>query len=214
MISRRGLLAAGVGMAVSPAAALPVPAGDTLAFRLIRDDREIGRHTLAFSQQGEGLSVHITVAARVTWLSLPIVQYAHRGVENWQAGSLVELSGETDRNGEHNWVQAHRTEAGLVVARSKAAQYVAPAAALGSTYWDRHALDAPMISLEDGVLLRPTVTAGDVETIRLASGAGIPARRYSLRGALDVDVWYDEANTWAGMAFAVLDGSTVRYERL
>jgi hypothetical protein len=29
-----------------------------------------------------------------------------------------------------------------------------------------------------------------------------------------VDVWYDETNTWASLAFAVADGSDVHYERL
>jgi hypothetical protein len=214
MIPRRALLAGGIGITAGGAAASPVPAGDSLAFRLVRHGTEIGRHTLTFAHQGDALSVHIAVAARVTFLSLPIVRYVHQAVETWNGDTLSGLSGEADRNGEHDWVRAQRTSAGLVVVGSKARQYLAPASALGSSYWNRQGLDGPMVSLEDGVLLRPTVTRGAVEAIRLASGAAIPARRYSLRGAIDVDVWYDDADTWAGMAFAVIDGSTVRYERL
>ena len=75
-------------------------------------------------------------------------------------------------------------------------------------------LDGPMISLKDGVLLRPIVTPGGAEAIPLASGAAVWAKHYNLTGAFDVDVWYDGTGTWAGLAFSVADGSTVHYERL
>ena len=42
----------------------------------------------------------------------------------------------------------------------------------------------------------------------------IPADHYNLSGAFNIDVWYDRAGTWAGLAFTVADGSTVHYERL
>ena len=75
-------------------------------------------------------------------------------------------------------------------------------------------LDGPMISLEDGVLLSPKVADLRMENVRLASGKIIPADHYNLSGAFDVDLWYDEQRTWAGMAMTVVDGSEVRYERL
>ena len=81
-------------VAASPVfAGLPVPPGDTLAFRLIRHGNEIGRHTLTFDQQGDTLTVRIAVEARVTLLSIPIVHYTHRVVEVWQDGSI----GQRDR---------------------------------------------------------------------------------------------------------------------
>jgi hypothetical protein len=42
----------------------------------------------------------------------------------------------------------------------------------------------------------------------------IAADHYALSGAFAVDLWYDAAATWAGMAMTVVDGSEVRYERL
>jgi hypothetical protein len=50
--------------------------------------------------------------------------------------------------------------------------------------------------------------------VPLASGGRIPATRYSLRGDLDLDLWYDQTATWAGMEFSVADGSVIHYERL
>ena len=35
--------------------------------------------------------------------------------------------------------------------------YIAPEQAIGTTYWNRRMVNGPMISLEDGVLLRPDV---------------------------------------------------------
>ena len=52
------------------------------------------------------------------------------------------------------------------------------------------------------------------DTVRLASGDTIAAEHYNLSGAFDADVWYDQTDTWAGLAFDVADGSNVHYERL
>jgi hypothetical protein len=216
VIGRRSVLAGvAAGCLARPAcAALPVPPSNALAFRLIRHGHEIGSHGLTFDRQGDALTVHIAVDALVTLLSIPIVRYSHRVVESWQGGQLVGLTSETNKNGDREWMQAQRTNDGLVVVGSKATKYIAPATAIGTTYWNRQMLNGPMISLEDGVLLRPKVAPDGLDTIRLASGQTIPADHYNLSGAFDVDVWYDQANTWAGLSFNVADGSNVHYERL
>jgi Family of unknown function (DUF6134) len=180
----------------------------------MRYGSEIGRHTVTFETQGNELTVRVAVSAQVTFISIPIVRYQHRVVETWQAGTLVGLTGETDKNGQREWVNARRTSDGLVVLGSRTARYVAPEPAFGTTYWNRQMLDGPMISLEDGVLLRPKVAVRGAEAIRLASGSTIAANHYNLSGAFDVDLWYDQAETWASLAVKVSDGSTVHYERL
>jgi len=195
-------------------AALPVPAGDMLAFRMVRQGSEIGRHTVAFARQGDVTTVRITVDAVVKFLSIPIVRYTHRAVETWQGARLAGLAAETDKNGDREWAKAELGDQGLVVTGSKTARYVAPVGAIPTSYWDKKMLDGRMISLEDGVLLAPKVAELRTDTIRLASGREIAANHYNLSGAFDVDLWYDATNTWAGMAMTVKDGSEVRYERL
>lgn len=219
MIGRRTMLLAGACAAVPhgirPAAgALPVPPAATLGFRLIRHDIEIGRHTLTFDRTGDALTVHTEVDALVTLISIPIVRYRHRVVETWQGDTLTGLSGETDKNGEHEWVKAHRDGSGLVVLGSKTERYVAPEPARAASYWNLHVLDGPMISLEDGVLLRPRVERRGAELIPLASGGKINADHYNLSGPFSVDLWYDQSATWASLALTAADGSTVHYERL
>lgn len=208
------LVGAGVA-ARRVAAALPVPPGGTLAFRLIRHGRDIGRHTLSFESQGDALTVRVAVDALASFLSIPIARYKHRVIETWHGGALVGLIGETDKNGQREWVNARRGDEGLVVLGSRTARYVAPEPAFGTSYWNRHMLAGPMISLEDGVQLRPKVAVvRRAAAIRLASGSTIVADHYNLSGAFNVDVWYDQTDAWAGLAFTVADGSNVHYERL
>lgn len=208
------LAGAGLIAARPVSAALPVPPGGVLAFRLIRHGSEIGRHTLTFERQDETLTVRGAVDVLVTVFSIPVVRYSHRVVETWHGGLLVGLDGETHKNSDREWAKASRTGAGLEVIGSKTERYLAPEPAIGTTYWNRRMVDGPMISLEDGVLLRPQIALRRAETIRLASGDTIPADHYNFSGAFDIDVWYDESNTWAGLAFDVADGSNVHYERL
>lgn len=218
MIGRRALLVASLCAAskaeIRPAAALPVPPNGLLAFRLMRHGEEIGHHTLSFERAGDILTVRTEVTARVTLLSIPIVNYRHQVVETWRGETLISVTGETNKNGQHEWVKASRGGEGLVVTGSKTERYLAPEPARAATYWNRHVLDGPMISLEDGVLLRPKVAMIRTENIPLASGGTIPADRYNLSGPFAVDLWYDQSNTWASLALTAIDGSTVRYERL
>jgi hypothetical protein len=217
MIGRRAVLLGGAAVvtgAASGAAALPVPSGDSLAFRMLRHGSEIGTHALTFSHDGAMLTVRIVVDALVTFASIPVVRYSHRGVETWRDTILVGLTGDTDKNGTRNWVRAQRTDEGLVVLGSQTKRYISPESAIPTSYWDKRMLDGPMISLEDGVLLSPKVADLRMESVRLASGQMIAADHYSLSGAFAVDLWYDEQRTWAGMAMTVVDGSEVHYERL
>jgi hypothetical protein len=215
VIGRRGVLLAGACVvARQAAAALPIPPDNALAFRLIRHGSEIGRHTLAFDRQGETLTVHIAVDAKITLLTIPVAHYTHRSVETWQGDTLVGLTGQTNKNGEQGWMNARRTSEGLVVLGSKAARYVAPPQAIGVSYWNKRMLNGPMISLENGELLRPKVAADKTEAVPLATGGTIPADRYNISGPFNVDVWYDRTGTWASLALDISDGSEVHYERL
>jgi hypothetical protein len=215
MIVRRALLLAGAGLIARPAAtASPIPPDSRLAFRMIRHDNDIGRHVLTFERRDDTLTVRVAVDAKVSFLSIPLVRYTHRLVETWHGGTLVSLVGQTDKNGDREWVNAQRNAEGLLVRGSATEPYIAPESAISVSYWNKRLLDGPMIGTEDGTLLRPKVTPPKPETIPLASGGAITADHYNLSGPFSADVWYDHADTWASLAFAVADGSVIHYERL
>jgi hypothetical protein len=218
MIGRRGMLRAGVGLAVHQetraAAALPVPSAGALAFRLIRHGSQIGRQTLTFERQGDTLIVRVAVDVLVEIISIPVARYRQRVVETWRGDTLTGLTGETDRNGQQDWMNARRISGGLVVFGSKTDRYIAPEPAGTTTYWNKRTLDAPLIDLEGGALLRLKLVVSRAETVPAGTGGMIQADRYSLSGPFNIDLWYDQAETLAGAAFTVVDGSVVRYERL
>jgi hypothetical protein len=215
MIARRALLAglatAGGGTAL---AGLPVPRGDQLAFRLIRHGSAIGSHVVTFRRDGEALSVDIAVDVLVKFGPIPLVRYTHRNRETWSRDRLVGLSADTNRNGTRLRMSARWTDAGLAVEGSGTRPYIAPENALPTTYWNPRMLLGPMIGTQDGGLVKPVVVPEPTAPIHLASGDDIHAKHYKLTGDLDLDLWYDPSDTWAGMQFAVDDGSVITYERL
>jgi hypothetical protein len=215
MIGRRAAILAGTGLFTRPAAAaLPVPPGNRIAFAMIRHNNDIGRHIVTFERKDSTLTVRVSVDAQVTFLSIPVVRYNHRAVEIWNSDTLVSLNGETNRNGQHQWMNAHRSDAGLEVLGSATAAYIAPENALGITYWNKHQLEVPMIGMDDGLLQRPRVAFRETENIPLAAGGTVAANHYNLSGAFSADVWYDRSNAWAGFAFPIADTSIIHYERL
>jgi hypothetical protein len=223
MIGRRSLVAgaaclsAASGGLVRRAAAmqaLPVPSGGALAFHLIRHDDNIGTHTIRFDQQGDTLTVRIDVEVLVKLGPIPLVRYSHHAMEVWQNDRIQQLEATTDKNGTKLFMSAHRTAAGLGVVGTAAPAYVAPEDALPTTYWNRRLLNAPMIGTQDGMLVHPVVRDLGQDAVPVAAGGRIPANRYSLRGDLDLDLWYDQTRTWAGMEFSVADTSVVHYERV
>ena len=115
---------------------------------MIRHDNNIGRHTVTFERRGNVLTVRVNVDAQVAFLSIPIVRYTHRAVETWNGDTLVSLSGQTDRNGDNQWMNAHRTA--KVSLRCKAARSSRMlrqrmrSEALRD--WNKHLLEVPMIA--------------------------------------------------------------------
>ena len=71
-----------------------------------------------------------------------------------------------------------------------------------------------MISLEDGVLLRPKVAEHKADAIPSASGGADGRGPFCHQRRLRFELWYDRSDTWASLAYTAADGSTVHYERL
>ena len=216
MIARRALLLTGAAVLArqTARAALPVPAANTLAFRVMRLGSSIGTHVLTFRNNGDTLEVDIVAEVLVRFGPIPFVRYVHHAREYWRGDRLIGVSGRTDRNGRNLQMEAQWTAGGLMVDGSGTKPYVAPANALATTYWNPRMLLGPMIGTQDGMLVHPVVTQSAADPIQLASGARIPARHCRLTGDLDLELWYDTSDTWAGMRFTADDGSTITFERL
>jgi hypothetical protein len=60
--------------------------------------------------------------------------------------------------------------------------------------------------------MHPKVTPGKIETIPADGGRKVIARRFSLSGDVQLDMWYDDRLGWTGLRFS-RGGSVIRYER-
>lgn len=191
-----------------------MPQRGQLAFRLVRHGTAIGTHYVVFHRDEHMLIADTAVDVLVKFGPIPFVRYTHRNRETWNRDQLVELSCETNRNGAKLHMAARWTGSGLAVEGSGTKPYTAPQNALPTTYWNPRMLLGPMIGTQDGTLMYPVVTSQAAGPIRLASGNDVHAQRFRLSGDLDLELWYDASDTWAGMRFSVDDGSVITYERL
>src|SRR6478672_2519133 len=117
MLCRRDILMAGAALAAgrNAQAALPVPRGNGLSFRLMRHGAPIGTHTLTFRGNGDALEVETAVDVLVRFGPIPFVRYSHHSREAWHGDRLVGVSSHTDRNGTKLRMAAAWTDAGLKV---------------------------------------------------------------------------------------------------
>jgi hypothetical protein len=194
-------------------AALPVPASGQIGFRIMRNGGEIGSHRLGFDRQGDRLVVSIAIDIQVKMLGLAVFHYSHRATETWQGDQFIGIQSRTDKDGTPLQMRALRGPEGVVVEGSEAKRAIAPEGALPTTYWNRAMLGPVVINSEDGRLMRVTVTEGQVETVPLANGQGMPARHYSIGGQLQIQIWYDAQDQWAHLTFVKSD-STIIYQKL
>ena len=195
MIGRRLLLA---GAAVLPFrdadAALPIPAGDRLAFHIIRKGSKIGEHVEMFQRAGDALTVSVAVDIVIGIGPFAFSRYKNRVTVHWQGGQVISVDAKTYDDGSPRHMSARRDEGGLVVEGSKAPRYSAPSRSLPGTHWNRAMLDAPFINTEDGRLMHPTVTMVGMEDVAVTGGT-VRAQHFTLRGDADLDTFYDTTPT-------------------
>src|ERR1700756_3553073 len=102
MIGRRDFLIGGATLLATSGsgfAALPVPVGNKLEFRVTRKDATIGTHELTFERSGDGLVVRVAVDLVVKFGPLPLYRYVHRATETWQGSTVVSIEAETNDDG-------------------------------------------------------------------------------------------------------------------
>jgi hypothetical protein len=216
MLSRRNFIyASGLAICAAPAlAALAVPSSKKLAFRILRKGSGIGTHALTFAQSGDALTVTVDVAMAVYFGPIRLFHYNHHAVEQWAGDMFTSLDSKTDYDGEPAFCTVRRDSDKLTVEGSNAPKYTAPGTTLAATHWNKAELQGPMINPENGMMLRPKIADLGMGQVALASGAEIPAHRYSWHGTHSLDLWYDAQNDWAGLKAVVKDGSELIYERL
>ncbi len=203
-----GFLTSGAAMA----AALPVPPANRLGFDVRYGSRKLGTHDLIFHPQPDGLLVEVAVDLAYRIGPMTLFRYTHTVRERWQGGQVIELSTQTNENGTHYRVEGRREPGGLIVQPVGHPSYTAPADALPATHWNHRELDGPWINTQNGDLLRPQIVPQGMTMVEAADGKALRVHNFALTGPVKLNLWYDEAQEWAGLAL-VKGGFEVRYAR-
>ena len=189
-----------------------LPSAEQIVFQVFRDDDTIGRHTVEFSRQGDDLHVDIDIFLEVNFAFLTLYRYQHQNREVWRGGRLVSIDTATDDDGDTYWVRGEMTEAGLKVEGSSGS-FVAPADILPTSYWNADSANkSQFLDTQHGQLIDVSVSPVGTETISVA-GRATDAHRYSVRGDLNLDLWYTADGEWAKTSFEAR-GAEVSYVRL
>lgn len=214
MIGRRSLILALPALAQLPAgvALAVVPPGNRLAFRVLRNDSQIGTHVLEFTRDRDRVVVRIAIDLSVRFLGFVAYRYHHRNLEVWNGDRLLSIDSETDRNGRPYWVRARAVAHGIEVEGSDSGAYLAPADTASTSYWHARFLRSQVIDTQGGRLLTTRIEPVAEEFVPVGATTR-PARRFRVTGDLALDIWYDADGVWSGLLFRGEDGSTIRYER-
>ena len=206
----RGVAVALVVALAVPAAAV-LPGGDGIAFHVFRDQQPIGRHEIAFRQEGEDLHVEIAIDLEVSFAFITVFRYEHRNHEVWRDGRLVALDTRTDDDGTAYRVRARATDAGLAVEGS-GGSYLAPADIIPTSYWNMATVaQSALLDTQRGRILTVAVLESGEDGIAV-DGEPVSARRFAMRGDLDLDLWYGPSDELVKLAFEAR-GASIDYER-
>ncbi|MEE3501000.1 DUF6134 family protein [Acidiphilium acidophilum] len=194
-IDRRSL------MAMAAAVAIPLPSGRRLEFEVFRNGAKVGTQRLRFIEAGDMLTVDNHVALRVSLLAIPVFHYTAHIVEHWRDGAFVSATSAINDNGTPHQLLVEKQATGVIVQGNKTPRYTAPPNALPLTYWNKAMLKGPMINMQTGHTDTPTIAKlGWFKLPALPSGT-VTAEEYKLTGPIRLSVYYDQKETWSGLAF-------------
>jgi hypothetical protein len=173
----------------------------------------VGAHVLEFTPGADSLDIRVAVDIAVGLGPITLFRYRLRGTEQWRGDQVVQADMTTDNNGTPAFMRARRTAEGLVVEGSGGPRYLAPAGALPATHWNAAEHDTAMVNPQDGKLFRPDVARSGPAPMLLPNGTTLPCRRFTLTGEPQMELWYDQADTWCALRAPGKDGSVISYHR-
>lgn len=210
-IRRRDFLSKSAAFAAVPSAAaalLPVPAGNLLRFKVLRNGSHIGEQSMKFIQDGNSLQVVSQADMVVRIAGIPVFHYTAEVVEHWLDGKFNRLNSHVNHNGTQLKVAANPIPDGFSIESTKAGdyQYTGSPILMPLTYWNKAMLNAMILNVETGHHYLATVSSPGWSWVPTAEGGTVLAQRFDITGHLHFTIWYTQDNEWAGLAFHV-DGN-------
>lgn len=213
MMTRRGALGLMAGACLmAPTGALAATA--VREFAVLRAGRDIGRHRIALTRDGEALRVDIDIELVVRVLGIPAYRYTMTNREIWQGGVLVSGDSRVNDDGRQKRVVSRR-EGGVLRVESPDFTGTPPEPVATTTYFTADFLKrGTWMSTDSGALFAVTATELAPGTVETAAGP-VEARRWRVTNGAEFDVTlaYDSRGEWLSVAF-VAGGEPAFYRPL
>lgn len=166
-------------------------------FRVLLDEREIGRHTFTREESAGGARVVSEARFDVRFLFVSAYRYEHRAEELWRGDCLVRIEARTDDNGVRKDVSARPT-----------------GCTRSFSYWDPAILGAErLLNAQTGEIQPVRWMPLGAESIAVR-GQATSANRHRLTApGLSIDLWY-AGRDWVALESALEGGRRLRYELL
>lgn len=194
-----------------------VPAGEVIAFDVMRDGRDLGTHVIRFEQAGGTMQVTSDIDLRVNIGPFTVFHYSHDAVETWRGGELVAFRSSTRKDGEDLTVSARRAGDRWQIEgtdyEGEALTASLPVSLALSSHWNGYDSAASAIfNTETGNAMEVEITDLGLETITVL-GEPVEARHIRIEGSLTVDLWYGPDGEWLKCEFEAR-GEQVEYIRV
>lgn len=183
---------AGAGLIPGAAVARRLfPADATDRYVAWQGERMVGRQEIVFKREPGRFLVDVKMGMRFVAPGIGEVSYEHESREAWNTGWLHALDSRTRTDGRIQEVHAERRSFALMVEGSDVRPFQVTTYIVPSNLWHRDSrlVDA-FIDVENGKIRFVRPRYAGKETLRQGGGV-VEGHRYTLRGQLDREAWYD-----------------------
>lgn len=168
-------------------------------FRVLLEDREIGRHRFELRATEGGRELRSEARFEVRVLRIPAYRYEHEAVERWRGDCLESLRSRTNDNGEPAEVDWRSAGGGC---------------AMSFAYWNPRILKGGrLLNAQTGEVVPVSVVAQGEETIEVR-GRRVLAQRHRLQSLagpkMAIDLWY-AGGEWVALQSTTEGGRVLRY---
>jgi len=183
------------------------PAG-RLDYKVTRQGDDIGTQSVEFIRDGDRLTVRTHVDIAVAMLGITMFRFTHVAEEQWQGGRLMQITSQTNDDGEPRKVDLRLDGDRLRgTYNGRAVDY--PASLIPASLW--HPATVQQTVLLDPIKGRDrNVTIADKgeEPIKVR-GQTVTAHHYSITGQIMREIWYGPDGQVVQVRFPAKDGSQI-----
>jgi hypothetical protein len=186
---------------------------ETIRFAILRNDDQIGTHTIEINRAGPETSVKVVTDLTVTVLFVTAYRLQHSATEKWLEGRLVSMTSTTNNNGTRHAVSVAETPAGMEIkADGKITR--ADRSLMPGSLWNPELMRrSTMLDAQEGVILPLSVADHGTQQLTIKSRP-LKAHKYTLKSKYTQDVWYDEQGRLVHARLVASDGSIILYRLL